>query len=131
MARKVTAMDGKPKISPTHTYVFDENDLEQFDELSLSCVVKAIDMPFMADDADLGSGDYADTASFNLADFEATHTDLEDFAATATDVELSVDELLEGSAPAAAADSESAENSGTFEILIAPEEFLGTGSDDD
>lgn len=35
-------MDSKPKISPDHTYVFDDSDLEQFDELSLSCVMEAV-----------------------------------------------------------------------------------------
>jgi hypothetical protein len=130
MAGKVTVMDGKPKISPTHTYVFDECDLEQFDELSLSCVVKAIDMPTMADDADLGDDDSI-SVSFELTDFEDTHADLDEFAATATDVELSVDELLTDSAPSAADAAASNDNSGTFEILIAPEEFLGTGTDDD
>ena len=36
------AMAEKQKISPTHTYVFDDSDLEQFDELSLSCVMEAV-----------------------------------------------------------------------------------------
>lgn len=40
-----SAMNGKQKISPDHTYVFDDSDIEQFDELSLSCVMEAVQEP--------------------------------------------------------------------------------------
>jgi hypothetical protein len=35
-------MDKKPKLSPNGTYVFDEDDIEQLDELSLTSVVKGL-----------------------------------------------------------------------------------------
>lgn len=33
-------MDRKPKISPNHTFIFDEDDLEELDELSLTFVMR-------------------------------------------------------------------------------------------
>ena len=33
-------MNEKPKISPANTYVFDEDDIEQLDDLSLTSVIR-------------------------------------------------------------------------------------------
>jgi len=46
-------MDGKPKVSPTHTYVFDESDLEQLDDMSLSSMLEAVDVSALLADDDL------------------------------------------------------------------------------
>ena len=32
-------MERKPKISPTHTFVFDDDDIEALDELSITTVI--------------------------------------------------------------------------------------------
>lgn len=35
-------MDKKPKISPTDTYIFDDEDIEHFDELSMTSVMRDV-----------------------------------------------------------------------------------------
>lgn len=34
-------MDKKPKVSPSHTYILDEEDIEELDKLSLTSVVRS------------------------------------------------------------------------------------------
>lgn len=39
-------MDKKPKISPTHTYLFDDDEIEEFDELSITALIGEVTSSF-------------------------------------------------------------------------------------
>lgn len=133
-------MNGKPKISPTHTYVFDESDLEQFDELSLSAVMESVDLGaepgrqtgHQAASADVATETFElaefEIAEFGISDFDATQTDIDDLEATVTDLEFSIDSMLEEPAPGRQSGTATREPD-EFEELISPEELL-LGSDD-
>jgi hypothetical protein len=81
-------MDGKPKVSPTHTYVFDESDLEQLDDLSLSSMMEAVDVSALLADDDLEPTVEAATLGLDQGD--------EDSEETAEYEELIAPELLLG-----------------------------------
>jgi hypothetical protein len=52
-------MDTKPKISPNGTYVLDEEDIEQLDELSLTSLISAVVEATPQDDPEVKSSGIA------------------------------------------------------------------------
>jgi hypothetical protein len=63
-------MDKSPKISPTDTYIFDDEDIEQLDELSLTSVMRDASGLQKKLSEQLEESEEADDASSGLDDLE-------------------------------------------------------------
>jgi hypothetical protein len=113
----------KPKVSPTHTYVFDNDDLEELDELSYTAIMSEVGTALEAqlqDESSAGSQAGMGSPSEN----ELAESVLDD---------VSIDELLAGADPDNdTADSEESaesdiEDTGTFlpgDVLMPPDEMF-------
>lgn len=107
----------KPKVSPTHTYVFDHDDLEELDELSYTAIMGEVSTAFAAQQ-DESADSQADTGS--SVEHELAESTLDD---------VSIDELLAGAEPDNSETSTESdlEDTGTFlpgEVLMPPEEIF-------
>lgn len=113
-------MNGNPKISPTHTYSFDEDDLEALDDFSLTS------------DLDETIADFDESVAESDAGFRSNQATTTDDTGTTMD-DVSIDELLESMSPdyqnqleesTSESDLEDTGTHAALEILISPKELF-------